>query len=166
MTLREPNVLDKLGSLIPGYLGHADRELRRTSDQRLRHALAQVLDECKSALYPVIDQLVSAGRLDAIGQVHGLQRQLGTCADTIRYAQAGGSGLMDATKVGAAELDRAHAHDLELHERATSLAAAVRAVTLATLEPSLAAARARADELLSAIRQRDAIFQEVFQCPS
>ena len=33
---RKKNIFDKIGSLIPGYIGYAERDSRRVCDQKIR----------------------------------------------------------------------------------------------------------------------------------
>lgn len=166
MTIRQPGLLEKLGGLIPGYRGYADRDTRRTADQRLRARVGAILDEVKADLSAMVGRLTDAGRLGDIDAVDGLRRRLGTCADTIRNSPHGGGGMFDATTVMAADLDKVYAHDLGLHEQANALAAAVRAVDEGALPGSLTAARAAADKLQHDIAERETLLSEVFQCPS
>ena len=166
MTLRQPNFLEKLGSLVPGYRGYADRETRRTADQRLRARVGVILDEAKADLNTVINQLTAANRLGDINAVETLRKRVGSCADSIRNVQHGGSGLMDSTVVKAGDLDKVYQHDLGLHEQANAVAAAVRAVNVDAVDETAKAAQKAADAMQRAITARDAILEEVFQCPS
>ena len=45
MTLRKVNILDRIGSLIPGYSGYAIRDTQRLSDKLLREKIANRLEE-------------------------------------------------------------------------------------------------------------------------
>jgi len=48
---RIKNVFDKIGSLIPGYKGYAEREGRRNCDKILRDSIVTQLIECEKILY-------------------------------------------------------------------------------------------------------------------
>ena len=44
---RLKNVFDKIGSLIPGYKGYAERDGRRNCDKILRDSISAQLSECE-----------------------------------------------------------------------------------------------------------------------
>jgi hypothetical protein len=163
MTTRQPNLIDKLAGFIPGYRGYAERETRRAQDKRLREHLADQLDRSKRHLDRVSRELTDAGELEPLDGLDGLKRVIGTSADSIRHAQAGGSGLMDDVVVKAEDLDRVHAHDLELHGQVHALIAAVESLSAENAETEAPAVRELASGLLLAVERRDAILREVFE---
>ena len=48
---RKKNIFDKIGSLIPGYMGYAEREGRRNCDKILRNEIVSKLSEIEKILY-------------------------------------------------------------------------------------------------------------------
>ena len=44
---RNKSFLDKIGSLIPGYKGYAEREIRRQNDKILRQKIVAELAVCE-----------------------------------------------------------------------------------------------------------------------
>lgn len=161
MSRRDPNIIDRLAGLIPGYRGYADRDARRGSDKMLRDSVAAELTRAQSAVRELVLTLTDRNQTASLGDLDRLAREIGTCADAIRMAPAGGSGLMDDVVVKAADLDRAHAHDLELKEKATELTAAV-AVATATGDAAQALALAgRVKEIRDGIARREDVLREV-----
>ena len=57
-------LLEKLGSLVPGYAGYADRETRRECDQVLRLAVSSRLGAARAALDRKHVPLEVGGELD------------------------------------------------------------------------------------------------------
>ena len=48
---RIKNVFDKIGSLIPGYKGYAERDGRRNCDKILRDSISAQLSEAEKNIY-------------------------------------------------------------------------------------------------------------------
>ena len=165
MTKREHGFLDKLMSFVPGYRGYADRDARRTADGKLRAHVATRLDASKRHVDEAITARTREGRMDGLDALDRLGRRLGTCANTIRHAQRGGSGMMDDVLVSAEDLDRVYQEDLALHEQAEQLANDMEHLRDGKVE-TVQALLERATALLTAIERRDEIFEEVFPCRS
>ena len=162
MSKREPGFLDTLAGLIPGYRGYAERDARRSQDKRLRDHVAEQLDRSKRALDGVIYLATQRGVLDGLDDVDRLKQTIGTCADNLRHASYGASGLMDDIVVKAPDLDRVYQHDLGLHGQAEELATLVSSLTSETYQAALADVRKKAQALQKAIAQREDLFREVF----
>ncbi len=116
------SLLVRLGSLVPGYEGYADREKRRESDQALRLAVAARLGLARAALDRRTAECARAGRFEVLETFDAVARRVGTLADAVRHAPAGYAALFDAATVGAAELDRLYALDLAVREACERLA--------------------------------------------
>jgi hypothetical protein len=165
MTKREPGFLDKLMGFVPGYRGYAERDARRTADGKLRAHVATRLDAAKRHVHDAITARSREGRMDGLDALDRLGRRLGTCANTIRHAEHGGSGLMDDVVVKAEDLDRVYQEDLALHDQAEQLGNDLERLRDGKDE-SVEALLDQATALLSAIERRDEIFEEVFPCRS
>lgn len=162
MPQRNSNLIDKLAGIIPGYRGYADRDARRIADKRLRENVATDLIRAQSDIHDLVLRRVEAGRLIGLDELDRFARELGTCADALRHAPAGGSGLMDDVVIKAADLDRVHQHDLDLRQAASELVAAVASASRETDSDDLLALRPRMHELRDAIRHRESVLHQVF----
>jgi len=154
-------LIDRLGSLVPGYAGYADRETRRECDQVLRLAVASRLGAARAALDRRTAECARTGRLDVLEPLDSLSRRVGALADALRHAPAGYAALLDAATVDAAQLDRIYAFDLEAREageRVFDVAERVRAGADAEALDPLEAAVAAAEE---ALRRRGEVLREV-----
>ena len=151
-------LLGRLGALVPGYAGYADRERRRESDQALRLSVAARLGSARAAIDRRTADCSRAGRFDVLEPLDALSRRVATLADSVRYAPAGYAALFDAATIGAAELDRLYALDLAVRDacerivdEAERLPAAVNEAVLektgATLSDAEAAVLRRAEAL-------------------
>jgi hypothetical protein len=162
MTKRESNFLDTLTGLIPGYAGYADREARRSQDKRLRDHVAEQLDRCKRHLDGLIFLATQRGALEGLDEIDRLKQLVGTCADSLRHAAYGASGLMDDVVVKAADLEKVYKHDLGLNGQAEDLGTTIASLTSETFKEALPGIRQKAKDLQKAIEQRDGLLREVF----
>jgi hypothetical protein len=109
-------LLGRLGALVPGYAGYADRDRRRESDQALRLSVAARLGSARAALDRRTADCARAGRFEVLEPLDALSRRVATLADSVRHAPAGYSALFDAATIGATELDRLYALDLAVRD--------------------------------------------------
>ena len=110
------SLLGRLGALVPGYAGYADREKRRESDQALRLSVAARLGTARAVLDRRTAECARTSRYDVLEPLDALSRRVAALADAVRHAPAGYSALFDAATIGAVELDRLHAFDLAVKE--------------------------------------------------
>lgn len=162
MSRRKPNLIDTLAGFIPGYRGYADRDARRSADKLLRESVAAHLVRVQKDVDDLVLRRVDAGRLEGLDDLDRLKRELGSCADALRHAPAGGSGLMDDVVVTAADLDRVHHHDLDLQQAANDLGAAVSAAVATGDAEAVLKLRPRVSEMKDAIARRDDVLHQVF----
>ncbi len=163
MTQRTPNIIDKLASLVPGYRGYVERESRRIVDKHLRTHVADRLDASKRDLDALALRMTDAGEMSGLGDVDRLKRLIGQCADTLRHASAGESGLMDDRVIKEAELERVHQHDLDLEAQVGEAVETVSRVEIEGLRERMTEIRGLFQALLREIERRDEILREVFR---
>lgn len=154
-------LLQKLGALVPGYAGYAERERRRETDQALRLSVAARLGAARAALERRTAEAARTGRLDALDPLDAVARRVSTLADSVRHAPAGYSGLFDAAAVGAAELDRLYEADLAVREACDRLAAAAESPSGGPGGAALPDAEALLAVAEAALRRRAEILGEV-----
>jgi len=122
-TRSQRNALERLGEKIPGFRGFQDRELRRDVDRMLRERLAVEVTRLKGQLRDRARAFTDAGRIGALGGFDRLDRVLDGLSQAIRFSDYGASGLFDAVKVGAEELDRLYQFDLSVFDDLAQLEA-------------------------------------------
>ena len=154
------SLLGRLGSLVPGYAGYADREKRRESDQALRLAVAARLGAARAALDRRTAECARTGRFDVLDPLDALSRRVAALADSVRHAPAGYAALFDAATVGAAELDRIYAFDLgvreaceQVVEESERLPAAVDVAGLDRLSAAVAGAESAVSRRAESLRE-------------
>ena len=155
------SLLARLASLVPGYAGYADREKRRESDQALRLTVSARLGAAREELEGRVVDALRESDYGLVEALDPLARRAATLADAVRHAPAGYSGLFDAATVGAAELDRLHAVDLEVREASERLATVVAGAPTPPDTGALKQAEAALRDAEAAFRRRSEALREV-----
>lgn len=154
MPMSEKNFLEKVASHIPGIAGYRERESRRDTDRRLRAFLAARLDEARSGLDAAREAATSAGAMDALSAIGRLDRTIQRSVASLRFADAGYSGVFDQVKIREPELEAIYAYDEALVSDVVALADRLRAAQATSL-PELAAAAEGID--LKIARRREVL---------
>jgi hypothetical protein len=110
------NLLEKLGSIIPGWKGYQERQERRKADQLMRQTLAEKLAAQRKRLDLAQQELINSGKIDLVDDVGRAVTQLQTFIDRVRLASYGYAGMFDAVKINQAELEQMYNFDLALFE--------------------------------------------------
>ena len=101
---------------IPGVRSYKEREQRRETDKKLREHLASRLQDSRSRLKKIAQDLSAKNQLESLAKLDRFSSRLQQMADTIRYASYGYSGIFDLDKIREEELDRLYNFDLQLVE--------------------------------------------------
>lgn len=148
---------------FPGYKGYKEKEMRREADKLLRETLARRLEEQWRRLPDIQKQLLSGGQIQWLDDIEGATMKLQTFIDRLKTATYGYAGFFDAVRVKEDELDQLYNFDLALDAHVDEIAAAVDALSSATMSKEgigeavtqLNSAAATANETFS--RRRDVI---------
>ena len=118
---KRKNILEKLGSLIPGYSGYAERDGKRTADKVLRTGIADKLEATEKALYTRMNNAILQKDKEGMHTLESCRKEVNTLCSKIRHAPYGETSIFADVKIKEAELDRIHELDLGLLEAARSL---------------------------------------------
>ena len=116
------NILEQLGSKIPGFKGYLEAELRRDVDKLQRDWMADQVDRARFAINGKVREWTRDGRLDVLDRASSIEKALDRLANRMRHADYGSSGFFDVIKIGRAELDRIYEFDLALTDTVEYLA--------------------------------------------
>ena len=111
---RTKNIFDKIGSLIPGYRGYAERDSRRNCDKLLRNSIAQEITKCESCINNRIKIEVKNKRLDLLQDLEDCRQKLNTLSDKIRYAPYGESSFFGDDLIKEDELKKIYQLDHDI----------------------------------------------------
>ena len=157
------NLLERIGSKIPGFRGYLEAELRRDVDKMQRDWLAAQVDRGRGALQEQVRDWSRSGNLANLDLASSADKGLDRLANRIRHADYGSSGFFDPVKIREAELDRLYAFDLALISTVESLADRIEMLPGTAAEPDL---RTLLDAVHAADRQFDeraTVFEDVTQ---
>ncbi|MBN1814343.1 MAG: hypothetical protein JXA14_21060 [Anaerolineae bacterium] len=110
------NLLEKLGSIIPGWKGYQERQERRKADQLMRQTLAEKMAAQRKRLDVAQQELINSGKIDLVDDIGRAVTQLQTFIDRVRLASYGYSGMFDAVKINQDELEQMYNFDVALFE--------------------------------------------------
>jgi len=101
---RSKNIFDKIGSLIPGYRGYAEREGRRHCDQLLRNQISEEISECESVLQNRIKSEIKAKSFNNLEDLEGCRKKFNTLSSKIKFAPYGESAFFSDSQIKEDEL--------------------------------------------------------------
>lgn len=110
------NILEKIGSFIPGYKGYSEKEGRRDTDKLLRVEIASMLDKVKYSIDKLMKSYVEKKLNHDVVELDKLKRNIDTAANKIRYASYGASGFFDTVQIDNTDLDALYRHDLSIKQ--------------------------------------------------
>ena len=113
---RPVNILDKIGLLIPGYRGYAERDGRRNCDKQLRSILSSKLIECENTLVNRINEAITNSDKPLMRKIEVCRKLINTTQSKINYAPYGESGLFSDQQIKEDELMKIYHFDLDMAE--------------------------------------------------
>ena len=114
---RSINIFDKLGSLIPGYKGYAERNNRRQSEKLLRDKLSQVIYSCEKVMSNKIAESIKIKNYIPISELEESRKKLNTLGDKIQYAPYGESAFFSNEQLKEDELLNIYQNDFAILEK-------------------------------------------------
>jgi hypothetical protein len=117
MTTRKSNIFEKIGALIPGYDGYANRLTMRQTDKKLRELCYSNIKQVEQKIDELQKQLISDGQYEQLGSTENLRKSLNTLASKILFAPYGESGFFGKEVIKEDELTQIHDFDEGLIER-------------------------------------------------
>lgn len=116
MTQRKINILDKIGSLIPGYKGYAIRDDKRNTDKKLREELANKIQQAEKEAILLQQELIRNKEIQKCQEWEIARKALNTITTKIINAPYGESSFFNNEQIKETELDNLYVIDLELAE--------------------------------------------------
>ncbi len=136
---KRKNIFDKIGSLIPGYRGYAERDGRRNCDKLLRVGLADKIARIEKILYERINEAIRIKDKELMRSMEDCRKLLNTFNSRVRYAPYGETSFFADGQIKEDELFNIYQLDLGLAEDINNL--------------SLTASAADLNELVSQIKE-------------
>jgi len=118
---RKINIYDKIGSLIPGYSGYADREGRRQCDKILRSQISGDLHYSERLIQDRLTAVIQEKKYDSMNDIEKCRKIIDTLGTKIRYAPYGESSFFSDAQIKENELQEIYKKDLILLEKVQEL---------------------------------------------
>lgn len=117
MIFRKSNLLDKIGSLIPGYKGYVVRDELRNTDKKLREHLARIIQESESMIISHQNTLIDSNEMQSCKEWENSRKSLNTLFSKIKNNTYGESSFFSENQLKEGELEKIYTYDLEISER-------------------------------------------------
>lgn len=114
-------IFERICLWIPGYRGYKQKNIRRDVDKEIRSEVARAIEECKSVLAEIQRGVVENGDVQMAKAVERVRVKTDTYLKNIESAEAGYSGIWEATKTLEDELEAVMEWDAKLLESAYDL---------------------------------------------
>ncbi len=111
---RNKNIFDKIGSLIPGYRGYAERDLRRDCDKLLRLEISSKLLNFQKKVDQEIKKLIDLKEFDELVKYESLRKKINTLAGKIEFAPYGESAFFSSNLIKEDQLEKIYEFDYEI----------------------------------------------------
>jgi len=113
---RIKNVFDKIGALIPGYKGYAERDGRRNCDKILRDSIAAELSECEKNFYSQMTAALKIKDKTLMNEIEEVRKETNTFLSRVKFAPYGATSFFGDNQIKEDELFQIYQHDLDLAE--------------------------------------------------
>ena len=113
---RKVNILDKIGSLIPGYSGYSERASRRGCDKNIRLIISNKISYYESLIIEKINSKVENSEKESISKLETCRKKINTFKSKIDYAPYGLSSFFNDQQIRENELEEIYLYDLDLFE--------------------------------------------------
>lgn len=118
---RQKNIFDRIGALIPGYAGYAERDSRRICDKALRSELAARMNKLEETLTKRMEKALAEKQFGEMKMLEKLRKQLNTLGDKTRYATYGNSSFFADIQIAQGDLEQLYQLDLDLSDLLDSI---------------------------------------------
>ena len=156
----EMRISERIMSLIPGFRGYKQKELRRESDRLVRNRVYEKLQEAAQDLREVYRELVDRGFVGMWEGVDRLAAKFDHISEKINHASYGYSGFFDAIKVDEEKLDQLIRFDLGLVTEADALASTISQIKRDASSGSAETLRTEIQNILSSANEFEKHFSQ------
>jgi predicted nucleic acid-binding protein len=118
---RTTNILDRIGSLIPGYAGYAKRDNQRKADKALRSFISIQLKKVEDSVQELMRKTMRDNPHLPITEMEEIRKACSTIADKIGLAAYGASALFDKEQIKDDELVQIYTLDERLLDQANHM---------------------------------------------
>ena len=107
---RQLNIFDRIGTLIPGYMGYQEREGRRECDRQLREQIADQL----TSVEKIINSIIESTSFENLGEIEKIRKKINNLSSLIRYSSYGATAFFANAVIKEPELESIYQLDLDV----------------------------------------------------
>ena len=111
---RKKNIFDKIGSLIPGYRGYANRDSRRGCDKLLRNQIADEILKSEFLMNARLKEEVKNKNFNKLQEIEEYRKSLNTLSEKVRYAPYGESTFFSDNQIKEDAIQKIYQFDYKL----------------------------------------------------
>ena len=105
MPLRKPNIISKIGSLIPGFNGYSERTDRRNSERIFRAQNSKLLERAENSIIQHQKKHITAGDIEESKKWEIVRKATNTCISKFKHATYGESSFFSKEQIKEDELE-------------------------------------------------------------
>lgn len=121
-------MMEQLETIIPGFSGYKEKELRREADKLLREELAASLKELDSEVDSAYEDMVENKMVKTYQSMDTITALMDKIISKVELADYGYAGFFNAVKIGEDALDRMYEFDSALFSDVEKTRKAVQAL--------------------------------------
>jgi len=107
---RQINIFDRIGTLIPGYMGYQERESRRECDRQLREQIADQLTSVENK----INSFIENTPFESLSDIEKIRKKINNLSSLIRYSSYGATAFFADAVIREPELENIYQLDLDV----------------------------------------------------
>jgi hypothetical protein len=157
---RGRGALEVLESILPGYRGYKEREIRRETDRIVRDILYGKLNKAKDSVRTAYFSIVERGLSNLYGDMNRLNAVMDRVSERIHHAEYGYAGFFDAIKVKEEALEKMLSFDVNLLKTVQEIEDAGQKLQAAGSTDPPASIKEKLDSLLSSLRELEVTFND------
>jgi hypothetical protein len=117
MTLRKPNIISKIGSLIPGFNGYSDRDDRRSAEKIFRDQNSKILEISENNIIDHQNKLIANNEIESSKIWETARKAINTLIAKFKHAPYGASSFFSKEQIKEDELIKIFEFDENVVER-------------------------------------------------
>ncbi len=117
VTVRKKNILDKIASLIPGYIGYATRSDKRKTDKIFREGNSILINNSEAYVVEFQKTLLSHNDFQSMKEWEIVRKKLNTLASILKFSNYGESSFFSEHQIKEEELDKIMDFDVQISEQ-------------------------------------------------
>ena len=118
---RKRNIFDRIGKLIPGYTGYADRSDRRKKEKKFRVLISSHLLDLEKKITSLQTDILDGSITEEVKNLEKIRKKLNSLSNSIEYSKYGYTSFFSEEKIKDEELDKIYNFDEKIFRKVKKL---------------------------------------------